>query len=225
MKDIKIEKIIRTKRKTIGLQITDDATLIIKVPYHIGEDEIKNILLKHKNWINKKVKKIKERKIKYYPKKFIEGEKFLFLGKYYKLKIEKREELKLNINEKYFVISEAPLALKKRLFTEWYKKNGYKVISERVKYYVQKYGFSYNKINITDAKKRWGSCSPSNNLNFSLRLIMAPIDIVDYVIVHELCHLKEKNHGKSFWRKVKSIMPDYKEKERWLKENGYFLRF
>ena len=79
-------------------------------------------------------------------------------------------------------------------------------------------------LKFNNAQKRWASCSPKNNLNFSWRLIMAPIGVVDYVVVHELVHLEEKNHSKEFWRKVKVLLPQYERYERWLKKYGYLLR-
>ena len=79
--------------------------------------------------------------------------------------------------------------------------------------YAKKRGLKYNKINITNAQKRWGSCSSKGNLNFSWRLVMAPLPVLDYVVIHELVHLEERNHGKSFWDKVKMLMPDHKNKE------------
>lgn len=95
-----------------------------------------------------------------------------------------------------------------------------KVLKEKL---YQKRDFKYNKVNITNAQRRWGSCSAKGNLNFSWRLIMASLSVIDYVIVHELVHLEEKNHGRSFWTKVKLLMPDYKKHEDWLKKNGYLL--
>ena len=78
----------------------------------------------------------------------------------------------------------------------------------------------YDKIIITGAMKRWGSCSSKGNLNFAWRLVMAPIDIIDYVVVHELSHIVHRNHSKRFWEQVETIFPDYKIKRKWLKEYG-----
>jgi predicted metal-dependent hydrolase len=103
-------------------------------------------------------------------------------------------------------------------------RRAYEIISQRVRGYAQKRGFKYNKINITNAQKRWGSCSRQGNLCFTWRLILAPLPIVDSVVVHELTHLEVKNHSKAFWNKVRSLDPKYKEHKNWLKNNGYLLR-
>lgn len=219
--DIDLEKIIRTKRKTIALQITDDATLIVKAPFNINERTINDIILKHKKWIEKKKKEIEARDPKFSPKEFVNGEGFLFLGRYYKLKIVDEQEIQLRL-ENNFYLSRDALPQARAVFIEWYRKMASEKISERVRLYAQKRGFKYNKINITNAQKRWGSCN--KNLNFPWRLIMAPLPVIDYVVIHELVHLEEKNHSKAFWDKVKMLMPEYEKYKDWLKMNSYLLR-
>ncbi|RLI77359.1 M48 family peptidase [Archaeoglobales archaeon] len=220
---MKIEKIIRTKRETIALQITDDATLIVRAPFEVSEQTIKNVVIRHIDWIERKRKEILSRDPKFVKKEFVNGEGFLYLGKYYKLTIVDRQDEPLVFNNGFF-LSKNYLPIAREVFTNWYRKKAYEKISERVEWYAQKRGFKYNKVNITNAQKRWGSCSHKKNLNFSWRLIMAPLPVVDYVVVHELVHLEEKNHTKSFWNKVKMLMPDYEKHRDWLKKNGYLLR-
>lgn len=222
--EIEIEKIIRTKkRKTIALQITDDATLIVRAPFDVSEQTIKNVIIKHIKWIEKKRKEILSRDPKFVKKEFVNGESFLYLGRHYKLSIVGKQKEPLRFNNGFFLAKEY-LPVAKQIFINWYKQKAYEKISERVEWYAKKRGFKYNKINITNAQKRWASCSSKKNLNFSWRLIMAPLPVIDYVIIHELVHLEEKNHTKNFWVKVKMLMPDYKKHKEWLKKNGYLLR-
>ncbi len=89
--------------------------------------------------------------------------------------------------------------------------------------YSEMTGLIHRSIKITSAKKRFGSCSPNGSLNFSWRLMMAPLNIIDYVVVHELVHIEERNHSKNFWNKVRIILPDYKQSEKWLKDNSQLL--
>ena len=111
------------------------------------------------------------------------------------------------------------LALEKR-----YRDAAKDYIPKRVEYYHQFTGGSYQKITIRDQKTRWGSCSGTGTLSFSFRLMLAPPRVLDYVVVHELCHLTHMNHSKEFWNMVEDILPDYKEHRKWLKENGHTLR-
>lgn len=220
--DVQIEKIIRTKRKTIALQIRDDAKLVVRAPYNLDDETISAIVSKHRRWVEKKQKEVATRNQKLYPKEFVDGEGFLYLGRYYKLNIveDQSEPLKF---EGAFYLSRCVLPHAQEIFMQWYKDKAFEKISERVDLYAEKRGYKYNKIGITDAQKRWGSCSFKGNLNFSWRLIMAPLSVVDYVVIHELVHLEERNHAKSFWDKVKMLMPDFESRRNWLKSNGYLL--
>lgn len=95
-----------------------------------------------------------------------------------------------------------------------------KVIPERVEYFAKVIGVTYGKITIRNQKTRWGSCSSKENLNFNCLLMLAPPEVLDYVVVHELCHRKQMNHSKAFWLEVEKVLPDYKEARKWLKEEG-----
>lgn len=220
--DIKIERIIRTKRKTIALQITDEATLVVKAPLHLKDDAIIEVVKRHRRWIEKKKREIKSREPRFSKKEFVNGEGFLYLGRHYKLTIIDNQESPL-IFENGFFLSKDVLPKARQVFINWYKKAAHEKIMERVKFYAQKRGFIYDRVKITNAEKRWGSCA-RKNLNFSWRLIMAPLPVIDYVVVHELVHIEERNHSKKFWSKVKLLMPDYEKYKDWLKEKGYILR-
>ena len=93
-------------------------------------------------------------------------------------------------------------------------------IGERALYFARKMKVRYSKITIRNQKTRWGSCSSRGNLNFNCLLMLAPKEVTDYIIVHELCHLKEMNHSEKFWKEVENVLPDYKERREWLKEHG-----
>lgn len=95
-----------------------------------------------------------------------------------------------------------------------------KVIPERVEYFAKVIGVTYGKITVRNQKTRWGSCSSKGNLNFNCLLMLAPPEVLDYVVVHELCHRKQMNHSKAFWLEVEKVLPDYKEVRKWLKEDG-----
>lgn len=111
-------------------------------------------------------------------------------------------------------------ALEKR-----YRRAAHEYIPARVAYFQQFTGGSYDKITIRDQKTRWGSCSSNGTLSFNYRLMLAPPKILDYVVVHELCHLKHMNHSPAFWHAVEDVLPDYRERKQWLKEHGSELTF
>lgn len=218
--DIKIDEIIRSKRKTVSIQIKDDGRLIVRAPLRLSKKNILSIVKKHQNWIDTKQQEIIQRNKTL--KKFSEGEEFLYLGKYYPLKIVNNNENLLTFEDNFY-LSDYCLSNAKEVFTNWYKQNAEKIIKHRVEYYADIYNLKYTKIKISNAKTRWGSCSYNGNININWRLIMAPVEVLDYVIVHELVHLKIDNHSKNFWQNVEMIYPDYKKAKKWLKDNAHLL--
>lgn len=122
-----------------------------------------------------------------------------------------------NTNKKYYLYGKEI----EKQSADFFKKEAKKYIVARCEELAQKYGFTFHSIRITSAKGRWGSCSSRKTLNFSYRLIMAPKASIDYVIIHELCHLRQMNHSAKFWAEVAAIMPEYKLHERHLKDEGW----
>ncbi len=220
---ITIDKIIRSNRKTIGLEISNSAKLIVRAPRSLTQDYIAKIIEGKSNWIEKTQRSIIERNRYFKPKEFKNGEKFLFLGELFELKIINNAEELLILNEK-FLLSEKHQIKAKAIFIYWYKQQAKKIIGDRVKHYSNLFNLKFKSIKITYAKKRWGSHTGEGKLNFSYRLIMTPLEIIDYVVVHELTHTKFNNHSKDYWELVNSILPNYKSCEKWIKENGYKLR-
>jgi predicted metal-dependent hydrolase len=219
---IKIAQIVRTKRRTIALVIERDGSLVVRAPLRTSKARIQELVNERADWIRDKQTLIKTLYSKTKSKEYINGENFWHLGKTYPLEIVNHAKLPLVLDGR-FHLSQAALPKAQLVFKNWYRKQATQIISERVLWYASRNGFTYSKIRITSARRRWGSCTSRGTLSFTWRLVMAPMAVIDYVVVHELVHLQEKNHSKSFWGKVKAIMPDYKQQIAWLKANGHFL--
>lgn len=216
-----IDKIIRSKRKSIAIIIDMDGKVIVRAPYNASTKQINNFIDDKKDWIRSK-KQTAEKLPRSRPKEFIFGEEFLFLGYPYLLEIVDQQPSPLILNER-FLLSRSALPNAKDVFTKWYKKQAKKVITDRVTKFAQEFNFDFQRIRITSAKTRWGSCGSKGSLNFTWRLVMAPQSVIDYVVVHELVHIKVKNHSKEYWQQVEKIMPDYKLQKTWLNDNGQLL--
>jgi predicted metal-dependent hydrolase len=215
---ITVDQIIRSRRKTLALIIKPDGSLVVRVPLRASERSIREFVEKNQGWIERN----RAKALAAPPppsRQYVPGEEFMYLGATYALDIVKgqRERLRLDGTFKLAESAQNEAAL---VFEGWYREQAKKILLERVEFYGCKYGFQYKKIGITSARTRWGSCSATGSLNFSWRLIKAPLEVLDYVVVHELVHTVHHNHSAKFWNRVRTIMPDYREKQKWLRKNG-----
>ncbi|MCR4322567.1 MAG: M48 family metallopeptidase [Candidatus Azambacteria bacterium] len=217
MDEIIIDKIVRSKRRTIALVVSADATLIVRAPMRVSVSYINDLVEKKRAWVLAKQKQVAHRNTLIPHKKFVNGEEFLYLGEHHPLKIGECRAITAT-DHLYFPEKYIPRARVKMI--EWYKKKARDIITERVEHYSAMTEWKFTSIAITGAQKRWGSCGPKGALHFSWRLVMAPRDIIDYVVVHELAHIPERNHSAQFWNKVGMVLPDYAERKRWLREHG-----
>jgi len=220
---LQIDQIIRTNRKSIALIVERDGSLIVHAPLRASEEQIQAFVLKKADWIEAKQKLVKSQYPVFVPKEYVNGEGFWYLGKIYKLEIVEAQRPALYLNGN-FRLAQTALARAEDVFVKWYKAQALQVIAERAQWYAAKHGLEYRQIKITSARTRWGSYNSRGTLSFSWRLVMAPVPVIDYVVVHELLHSVEHNHSKKFWTKLQLIMPDYKQRIEWLETNGHLLR-
>jgi len=216
------DRLIRTRRKTLSLEISRDAKLIVRAPSNAPMYFIEGFISKKQRWIEKKLTTVLERAADSAPRIFTEGQRFPYLGTEYPLSIIEGSDKPLYFNAGFF-LSKGHISEAKKIFINWYRKEAVSIIEERLNRYSHMTGLKHNRVKISNAKRRWGSCTAANNLSFNWRLIMAPISVIDYVITHELAHLEEKNHSRQFWAKVSSIFPPFKKSKTWLRDNGHKL--
>lgn len=218
--EIKIDKIIKSKRKTLAIEINSYGNVIVRTPLKIDSKTISKILEKKSSWIEKSRKKILQNQTP--RKKFENGEYFLFLGEKFELNIKEQKEKLIFDNEK-LLLSENKKSSVKQVLTNWYKEKALEIFKEKIERLSYQYNFKYAKMKVSSANRQWGSCNAKNNISLTWRLIMAPNEIIDYVIIHELVHTKIKNHSKTFWTSLENIIPDYKIRRKWLKTKGQTL--
>jgi len=215
----------RKRRKTISLHIKEDGRIFVYAPHKAPRWEIEKFIEEKQSWIVKKISE-NERSVRKAEKAFVPGEEFLYLGELYPLEIQdnnKEPPLKLSFGK--FVLDKNHIEEARDLFIKWYKEEAKERIIGRIDYYSKRLQLFPKGVKITSAKYRWGSCSRDDRLSFSWRMIMASFSIIDYILIHELVHIKEKNHSKRFWNYLESVHPDYKKHRLWLKENGSSLWF
>ncbi len=221
-------QVIFRKRKsmTILVEAPDKVTAI--VPIRTSQAVIMEKVQAKASWIIKKLEYFKNFQQSHIPKEFVDGESFLYMGEDYQLQVEQdislgRPEVKLKQGRLYVCTPTRDKKTIESALEGWYRQRAKEEIQERINYYKQKISKDFNRVLIKDQKKRWGSCSSKGNLNFNWRIVMAPLTVMDYVIIHEMCHLVHLNHSKDFWNLVAEINPDYKNQKEWLKKNGVWM--
>lgn len=207
-------QVVRSKRKSVALVIDNEANLIVRAPLQMQDAMIEEFVRKKKRWINEKQQQVAVFGEKHPPVVVETGESLMYLGSTYAIIKDSVEAVQVSGNE-LFVPNEYGIAE----MTEWLKSEAMRVISERVSNYAGIMGVTPGEVKLSEAKARWGSCSTKNNLNFAWRLIMCPLSVIDYVVVHELSHITYKNHSPAFWARVKTVLPTYEDDQEWLKVN------
>ena len=217
-------KITKSFRKTITMKIDEAWELIVKAPFFVSKKNIEEFIGKNKNWIEKRKELILER-----VKTFSDWEKFLYFWDEYELKYSWNSKI-IDFDWMNFYLDKKYKSKASELFANFYKKEARKYIEWRINFIANKNKLKFNNLKITSARTRWWSCTSQKNINFSYRLAMAPIKTIDYVIVHELAHLKYMNHSKAFWILVEEMMLwlypwGYKIHKKWLDDNWSKLIF
>lgn len=217
---MKIDRLIRSRRKTIALMVMADGSLVVRAPLFATDAQVNDFVARKADWI--RARQAEARAARPLAHTYADGDSFFYLGKTYPLRLVKQAARPLQF-DKAFLLAEAARPQAQALLQNWYKEQAHQLILPRVVFQAGLTGLDYRRLRITSAATRWGSCSSSGTLSFSWRLVMAPPQAIDYVIIHELVHTVEHHHGPTFWARVGQIIPDYKLLDRWLKRNAQFL--
>jgi len=210
----------RSNRRTISIYVERDGRVSVLAPEKITDFRLNEIIKKKEYLIYKHLAKWKELNSGKVEREWVNGQSYLYLGRNYRLKILKESDTFLSLKNGFFNLEKSQIHNANKLFVEFYKEKGLPKIIERVIYYKKRMGLDPRKIRIMDLKNRWASCSVSGNINFHWKCIMAPLTVIDYIVVHELAHLKYKNHTSAFWNEIDKVIPDYQKQIQWLRDRG-----
>ncbi|NLM12567.1 MAG: M48 family metallopeptidase [Epulopiscium sp.] len=217
--------VVRAKRKTVKIVVSPPDQVVVTVPMTMNKNQIIDIVSTKGKWIVKKMDYFKEMDCLPYKREYVNGELFMYLGNYYPLQIQYDPSIKKTVvalSDDQFIIKTNTnnKEVIKKAMEQWYRAMAKKVIEERVKYYQKYFYIEPKDIKVKEQKKRWGSCTHENRLLFNWRCIMGTLESLDYIVVHEMSHMIHKDHSKQFWSLVESILPDYKIRKLWLRNNG-----
>jgi hypothetical protein len=209
----------QTNRKTMSIYVEPNGSVKVRAPKNVELEKINNIIDLKSSWIYKTITEFEELNKTKVNRSLENGEGYLYMGKSYRLKIEKGLKIPLSLIQGFFMLDERQKNKAEEHFINFYKEKGKKHIIERVDYFKKKIGVEPKNVTIMELKNRWASRS-KKGLNFHWKIMLAPMSVIDYIIVHELAHLKRENHSPQFWEIVESVLPNYDEKKNWLRING-----
>jgi len=218
-------EVVRSVRRTAGLHIVGN-DLQVRVPEHLEDQRVAEILKQKRPWIRSKVAELK-RVPPHRSKELVSGESFPYLGRHYRLKVQEGHQVGVCLSGGYLRATTRPTeqgeqreARIQQYLENWYRSRALERLQEKSNRYAQQIGVTPTGLSVRNFRSRWGSCDKQGQVVFNWNIIKAPHSIVDYVVIHELCHLIHPNHSKEFWQVVGRHDTTYPEHKQWLKEKG-----
>ena len=211
----------RSNRKTLSLTVLKDGNVIVKAPISMKDETIEKFVFEKQDWIRSKLLTIKETQSKF--DDVMHYQKFLLYGNKYSLLLDDVKKIETNSNFQIIFPKKTEQDKILKGLMSWYKKVAKKVLGDRLAYVESRLKLKSKAMRITDSKGKWGSCNSFGTIVFNWRVVMLPPELIDYVIVHELCHLVEMNHSKKFWTIVEKFLPKSPVLKKAIKEYGFLL--
>lgn len=215
--DILIKK---SKRKTVSIFIERDGSISARVPEKLTDSEIEEVIKAKEYQIHKNLAEWTQLNDRAVNREFVSGQSFLYLGKNYRLSIVDEELDKLHFVKGRFLLSKKEVGNAKEHFIAFYRKKLKSKLQPLVERYQGQLGVQATEVKVMELKNRWASCSVKGNVHFHWKCAMAPMDVLHYIVIHELAHLIHMNHTSAFWNEIDKILPNYDIQMNWLKING-----
>lgn len=200
----------------------------MRPPAGLSYDQIDELVASNRFWIYLNLAEWRDLNTTAVVREWVNGEAFLYLGRSYRLSLETDQECDLKLKEGRFclnrnLIDEFGVSAAKKAFEKYYTNKASRHIKERVAHFAPKVGVEPKSVSIRDLTFRWASCSSDGKLSFHWKCMMATPKVIDYVVVHELCHMHVRDHSEAFWNEIDKILPDYSERKNWLRRHGAAL--
>ncbi|MCP3965766.1 MAG: M48 family metallopeptidase [Lentisphaerae bacterium] len=217
-----VDKIVRSQRKSLSIQVSPKGEVIVRAPLLMPRKLIDQAVNKNREWINERQVEFNRQLEEHPPPGFTPGDWYYFLGEKYPLEFTLNAAFSrmIELAGSFKTAAAEPEIIKKRLI-KWYRKEASFYLKERVEILAEHFDWEVSEVKINSANRRWGSCTCQGALNFPWRLVMCPPEIIDYVIMHELAHLKEMNHSAKFWYEVQKMCPDFSKHRKYLRDNAH----
>ncbi len=225
IRDIDYQLLPGSDRKTTDIIIERNGSVVVRPPSGYSPEKVDAVVESKRMWIYRNLAEWRDLNATSVVREWVNGETFLYLGRSYRLSLvtDQADDLKLKKGRfclNRHLIDKYGVDVARQVFEDFYSQKGFQRIKKRIEYFAPKVGVISDNVAVKEMGFRWASCSKTNALSFHWKCMMAPPRIIDYVVVHELCHMHFRNHSDAYWNEVDKVMPDYRERKEWLKTNG-----
>lgn len=225
VRDIEYQLVEGSTRKTTDIVIERNGKIIVRPPAGYTPEQVDAVVESKRHWIYRNLAEWKDLNATAVTREWVNGETFLYLGGAYRLKLVSGESKPLLLKDGRFCLDRAVVErggadAARAEFETFYAEKGAQRFADRVAYYAPKVGVSPATIKVKDMGYRWASCGRNGVVNFHWKCMMAPPRIIDYIVVHELCHFHHKDHSQAFWNEIDKVMQDWRERKDWLRQRG-----
>lgn len=221
VKDIAYQLLPGADRQTTDIVIERDGVITVRPPQWMTPEQVDETVFSKRMWIYKNLTEWRDLNASRLEREWVNGESFLYLGNRYRLLLVDQQDESVKLKDgRFCLLNSVPSQQRHKAFQDFYTTKGLARISSRVDYFAGKVGVKPGKVIIKDVGYRWASCLKTGDLHFHWKCLMAPLTIIDYIVVHELCHLHHRDHSDAFWNEVDKVMPDYRKRKEWLRVHG-----
>ncbi len=225
VRDIEYHLFPGTDRTTTDIVIERNGIVAVRPPKNLSPEQVDAVVESKRLWIYRNLAEWRDLNATAVVREWVSGETFLYLGRSYRLALVAEQDVVLKLKEGRFCLQRSLIDkggenAARKAFEDFYTSKGLQRLSDRVALFAPKVGVEPSAVVVRDMGFRWASCNKQNKLAFHWKCMMAPAKVIDYMVVHELCHIHQRNHNNAFWNEVDKVLLDYKERKLWLKKYG-----
>ncbi|MFN5348271.1 MAG: M48 family metallopeptidase [Betaproteobacteria bacterium] len=224
VQDIQYQLLPGADRQTTDIVIERDGVVRVRPPLRMTPEQADETVYSKRMWIYRNLAEWRDLNATRIVREWVNGESFLYLGSSYRLSMVDHQTEPLKLKDGRFQIRRALVEQggqqAQTAFEQFYKEKGLVRIQQRVSHFAPRVGVHPGEVLVKDLAYRWASCLPSGAMHFHWKCLMAPLTVIDYIVVHELCHMRHRDHSEAFWNEVDKVLPQYRERKEWLRQRG-----
>lgn len=226
--DIEYQLLPGAERQTTDIVIERDGVVRVRPPLKMTPEQVDETVFSKRMWIYRNLAEWHDLNATRVAREWVNGESFLYLGSSYRLSLVDAQDEVLKLKDGRFQLLRSAMESGGRdpahlAFEQFYKDRGLPRIQQRVAFFAPKVGVFAGTVQVKDLGYRWANCAPDGSLSFHWKCLMAPLTVIDYIVVHELCHVRHRDHSDAFWNEVDKVLPNYGERKEWLRQRGAHL--